>query len=363
MLVSAFITHKKAEQFSDCQDRFSINAENKSIALSDGMSQSIFQKYWAEILVEKFTSTSDWVPNLASVKELAPIWRDKVLSLIQRQKEEGSHSAWRAERNLIDGLSAGATFVGIRFKGHQWECDVLGDSCLILIRDNKITDIISSEDVTAFDSYPDYFDSNPKKNGKGSPRNHSGTFKSGDTILLVSDPFSDFLLKNRKTPMETVLVDRLLGINSHTEFEEVVESWRTHGMHNDDSTLIIIKQEDTDSFNITYKDCINSLIEQEKVNSKNQQNAITETAELIITKGKNSSSTEDGETEDTLTEKRESELNTDFDATFYKNLESILYKRLGGWTLNKEKKIQRIRSIVTEIQNLISQTAKCKSWQ
>lgn len=165
MLVSAFITHKKAEHFTDCQDRFSINPDTKSIALSDGMSQSIFPKYWAEILVERFTSVPDWIPNLASVKELAPIWKDMVLGIIQRQKAEGSSSAlssaWRSERNLIDGRSAGATFLGIRFKGNQWECDVLGDSCLILIHDNKITDIISSEDKIVFDSYPDFFDSNP----------------------------------------------------------------------------------------------------------------------------------------------------------------------------------------------------------
>lgn len=275
MLVSAFITHKKAEHFTDCQDRFSINADTKSIALSDGMSQSIFQKYWAEILVDKFTSTPDWVPDLASIKELAPKWKDKVLGIIQRQKEEGSRSAWRAERNLIDGLSAGATFLGIRFKGNQWECDVLGDSCLIHIHDNRIIDIISSEDVSVFNSYPDYFDSNPNKDGKGSPRHSHGTFSSGDTILLVSDPFSDFLLKNRNTPMEADLVDRLLGVNSHSEFEEVVERWRSLGMHNDDSTLIIIKQGDGDCFKISCADCIDDLIKQEKAKPENQQNEVT----------------------------------------------------------------------------------------
>ena len=354
MLISAFITHKKAEHFSDCQDRFSINADNKSIALSDGMSQSIFQKYWAEILVEKFTSTSDWVPNLESVKELAPVWKDRVLEIVQRQKEEGNRSAWRAERNLIDGLSAGATFLGIRFNGNQWECDVLGDSCLIRIHDNKIIDIISSEAVTAFDSYPDYFDSNPKKDGKGSPRNYSDTFDSGDTILLVSDPFSDFLLNNWNTPSEAALVDRLLGVNSHTEFEEVVEQWRAMGMHNDDSTLIIIKQGDGDSFNITCKDDIYSLIEQEKISSEDQRNEAMETAEPIIQKEEKSPSM-NMEDEYIFDEQKMADFNGCFDRNFDKNLESILLKKLGGWTLSKKKKIEKVRSIVNDIKVLISQ--------
>lgn len=358
MLVSAFITHKKAEHFTDCQDRFSINVDTKSIALSDGMSQSIFQKYWAEILVEKFTSTPDWVPNLASVKELAPIWKDKVLGIIQRQKDEGSRSAWRAERNLIDGLSAGATFLGIRFKGNEFECDVLGDSCLILIHDNKIIDIISSEDVSVFDSYPDYFDSNPNKDGKGSPRNHHGTFNSGDTILLVSDPFSDFLLKNRNTSKEAIYVDRLLGINSHSEFEEVVEHWRNLGMHNDDSTLIIIKHGDGDSFNITFKDSIDNLIEQERIGSKNQQKELIKGAETAINEEEKSSSKEELNAEDVPNEQKKAEFKSYFDENFFKKLESILYKCLGGWTLNKRKKKQKVSTIIKEIKSLISQTTQ-----
>lgn len=357
MLISAFITHKKAEHFSDCQDRFSINADTKSIALSDGMSQSIFQKYWAEILVDKFTSNSDWVPNLESVKELAPIWKAKVLNVIQQQKENGNRSAWRAERNLIDGLSAGATFLGIRFSGNQWECEVLGDSCLILIHDNQITEIISSEEVNIFDSYPDYYDSNPIKAGKGVLRSYSGTFESGDTILLVSDPFSDFLLKKKSSDEEPILINQLLGINSHREFEEVVENWRTSGMHNDDSTLIIIKKGAGDSFNITCEDNIDSLIEQEKVNYENSQNVVRENSEPILCKEKNLSK-KNNEIKVIPVVQNLIDLNTYFNDCFYKNIESIIHKRLGKWTLTQEKKKQKVQIIVDEIKNLITYTIK-----
>ena len=56
MRISAFITHKKSERYSDCQDRFSVNKDTKSIAVSDGMSQSYQQKIWAALLAEAFTS-------------------------------------------------------------------------------------------------------------------------------------------------------------------------------------------------------------------------------------------------------------------------------------------------------------------
>ena len=63
MKVRVFITHKKAEHFQDCQDRFSVNRDTKSVAVSDGMSQSIFQKIWAEILVDAYTKSREWTPS------------------------------------------------------------------------------------------------------------------------------------------------------------------------------------------------------------------------------------------------------------------------------------------------------------
>lgn len=264
MLIRAFITHKKAEHFSDCQDRFSINPDTKSIAVSDGMTQSIFQKYWAQILVEEYTSNPEWVPNLDSVRELSTVWLNKVQTIIEERTKAGDKYIWRGERKLSEGQSAGATFLGIRFKEYNWECDVLGDTCLILIRDNNIEKIISSEKVDEFDNYPDYYDSNPNKNGRGTVNSEErGTLKSGDIMLMVTDPFSDFLLKNSKDNIIKLLVHRLLGVNTHKEFEEVVEEWRGMGMHNDDSTLIIIEPDGSDNFTLVHPDDIEQLISNE----------------------------------------------------------------------------------------------------
>lgn len=257
MLVSAFITHKKAERFADCQDRFSVNPDTKSIAVSDGMSQSIFQKFWAQILAEKYTSTNDWVPIIESVRELSPLWYERV-GLYLEDEEKAGNNPWRAKRSLAIGESAGATILGVRFNDYEWICDVLGDSCFILVRDSHIERIITSEDVEAFDNYPDYFDSNPKKSGKGTLKTENGKLLPGDVILLVSDPFSDFLLRNKGTEIESVLVDRLTGVNSHEEFETVVAEWREAGMHNDDSTLVIIKQDKSVELHLI-EGCVDSI--------------------------------------------------------------------------------------------------------
>ena len=359
MLISAFITHKKAEHYSDCQDRFSINPDTKSIALSDGMSQSIFQKYWAEILVESYTKNQDWEPNRESVKELSSIWKTKVDEYIENQKREGK-ATWRVERSLMDGHSAGATFLGIRFTGLNWEGCVLGDSCLVLVNDNQIKEIYSSEDVEAFDNYPDFFDSNPEKEGKGTPKQISGSLKRGDSLLLVSDPFSDFLLKNKGTTEEAILVDRLLGVNSPKEFEEVVEQWRNKGMHNDDSTLVIIKSDGTEDFTILHEDNIQTLIEKEttKINqSKENEQTIQSETELI-----SPNAASQGEEEDISTEEEsiQFDFHQIFDNVFFEDMKATIYKELKTWELLRLQRKQITFSIAEEIQSLIHHTIRKK---
>lgn len=281
MEIRAFITHKKAESFQDCQDRFSINCDTKSIALSDGMSQSIFQKYWAELLVTTFTSNREWIPNIESVRELSTKWKEQAESTIKQLKENKHPSAWRSERSLKEGKSAGATFLGIRFSGSNWVLDVLGDSCLVVIENHRIKDIYSSQG-NSFDNYPDYFDSNPKNPGKGSLRTEEGELKPNEILLLVSDPFSDFLNKYRYSENISELINEILALSSHQDFEKLIEEWRNIGMHNDDSTLIIITNNQSDNLQEGYIDNLSSLIniENEDSTSHTIVNDIPKNAEI-----------------------------------------------------------------------------------
>ena len=70
MKIKAFITHKEAELFADCQDRFGINQDTKSISVSDGMGSTWQQKIWAQILVDTFINSTEWQPTIESIKPL-----------------------------------------------------------------------------------------------------------------------------------------------------------------------------------------------------------------------------------------------------------------------------------------------------
>ena len=266
MVIRAFITHKQAELFTDCQDRFGVNHDTKSIAVSDGMGSTWQQKIWAQLLVDTYTDNTDWYPSNETIKPLCQTWRVKVADFIQNLKETNApeNMIYRNERNFAEGRSAGATFVGIRFNGNDWSGSVLGDSCLIEWDGNQAK-FNTSQDTETFDSYPDYFDSDASKEGKGVPKPIEGIMTEGKYLLLVSDPFSEFLLEHSKQGNIAKYIQQLLSLTTHDVFETLVSEWRKEGMHNDDTTLVIVEYDKSEDFSITHQDNIVEMIDKEKL--------------------------------------------------------------------------------------------------
>ncbi len=285
MIVKAFITHKQAELFADCQDRFGVNLDTKSIAVSDGMGSTWQQKEWAKLLVETFVDSHNWSPSAETIKPLCQSWKTKVLDYIQKLKETNApiNIIYRNERNLFNGRSAGATFVGIRFNGNKWNGSVLGDSCLIEWDGNE-AQFNTSQDSGTFDSYPDYFDSDASKKGKGTPKPIGGILTEGKYLLLVSDPFSEFLLEHNKQGDIADYIQQLLLLNSHDDFETLVSNWRKEGMHNDDTTLVIVEYDNYDALTINHWDDIEERIKKEK-------SIATSSQEIVETESENDNGT------------------------------------------------------------------------
>lgn len=284
MVIRAFITHKQAELFADCQDRFGVNPDTKSIAVSDGMGSTWQQKIWAQLLVDTYTDSTDWYPSNDNIKPLCQTWRVKVAEFIQNLKETNApeNMIYRNERNFAEGRSAGATFVGIRFNGNEWDGSVLGDSCLIEWDGNEAK-FNTSQDSGTFDSYPDYFDSDASKEGKGTPKPIGGVLTEGKYLLLVSDPLSEFLLEHSKQGDIAKYIQQLLSLASHDDFETLVCEWRKEGMHNDDTTLVIVEYDNSDVLAISHADAIDDLVR----NEKSSQISATQALEKAATSNEN----------------------------------------------------------------------------
>lgn len=271
MKVRAFITHKPSESYSDCEDRLAVNSSKNTLAISDGISQSIFSADWADLLSSFYVKNGhcDGKDRLFLCSE----WERKVRDKLAELKMQGKNTRM-AERMLEMKKGAGATICGVKFIGpNQWEVDVLGDSCAILVskKDSSYDlKIFSSEDKD-FDNCPDYYDSIPEKSGKGIMKKISGRIDRDNFLLLVTDPFSNYL-KSHKSNC-TPLIKELLELNNHNDFVSLVQRWRQNGMHDDDSTLCIVEWDQCDSMQIVHKDDIAELIQSENLAAAHPQNS------------------------------------------------------------------------------------------
>lgn len=256
MKIKAFIMPHKAESMSDCEDRFAINYEDRIAAVSDGVSQSIFQAEWAEMLVTHYIKNGNYT-NEDRINTLCPKWYKHVNEYLQK------HDDWMLESMIAEGKSAGATLCGIKFTNkNHWQCDVLGDSCLVVIENNEIKKLLSSE-TKAFDNYPDYIDSNPRHSGRGEIKRYEGDLTSSSCLLLVTDAFSDFFFQLGEK--SNSYITQLLSVNSHEEYKGLVEKWRAEGMHNDDSTVVVIEWDGDDKFTKGYIDSIKDMVAKDKI--------------------------------------------------------------------------------------------------
>lgn len=259
MKVRAFITHKLSERYSDCQDRFCINVADCRIAVSDGMSQSVFPDYWAEILSQHYAEEGHCTDE--DRKELCKKWMERVVRFIGEEINNGKNP-WRLQNCIEAQNGAGATICGVQFKNaREWQGQVLGDSCVVEVDNLYGIKNIHTSETKAFDSYPDYYESFPTKVGRGSIIDIQGEISENKYLLLVSDPFSEFLYNNREKCDNWLT--QIKQLKSHEEYCSLVDDWREEGLHNDDSTLCIVEYDGSDKFNIEFYDDINDLIAKE----------------------------------------------------------------------------------------------------
>lgn len=352
MKIRAFITHKLKENYSECQDRFCINSDSHTIAVSDGMSQSVFPDYWAEILSFFYATNGHCTDE--DRKKLCNVWLNKVVDFINAEIRNGKNP-WRLQNCIEAQNGAGATLCGVKFiDAENWVGHVLGDTCIIEVdtTGKEPINILTSESK-AFDSYPDYYESFPNKVGRGQIKEFSGKLSEGHCLLLVSDPFSEFLSNNKEHRSQWLT--RILELKGHEEYCSLVDDWRQEGLHNDDSTLCIIEPDGSMNFNIEQEDDIHSLIESEKpteVRNKSlstKENSATNVLPDEEEKADNVNiSSEQGKTTEPSTlEDKKQKIKQDFEKFASGRCESIIdnSKRLNSYPTKRKKQFTKSSSI------------------
>jgi hypothetical protein len=251
--IRKFRTHKKAETLADCQDCLDVHVANRSIAVADGVSQSMFPKEWARMLTKSFANDRTFsLEDDRKVARLRDEWWAFFAGRLESKRKENSPLLWHFENSFAEGRSAGATFVGIRvIDSASVEYEALGDSCLVVVRNGAIDRLISSmPEGAGFDNYPDYIDSHPATGMRGTLRR--GTVEKlspGDRLFLATDALSACFDEARSTQDRgKSFVETVNKIESKKAFELFVDRQRDKGMSDDDTTLVCVEWESDPAF-------------------------------------------------------------------------------------------------------------------
>ena len=107
--------------------------------------------------------------------------------------------------------------------------------------------------------------------------------KKVEALLIVTDPFAELFQLHQNDPeFIKKRFKEIINLNTHESFIELVERWRDDlGLHNDDSTLIIITDLTNNKFQIEYQDNLKEFIENER-NLENAPIASPTPAESIV---------------------------------------------------------------------------------
>lgn len=290
MRVQAHIYHKRAERYSDCQDYFGIDHQNNRIAVSDGMSQSVYPQWWAEILVKAYLDKGAIPASSEELQVYQDVWQDRVQKEIAKRESEG-RNPWRLKDLFAEKSGAGATLCGFTWSDDSWGFECIGDSSLIVINEDYTARILSSQDG-AFGNHPDYLDS--FQNGRGEVKSFNDSFKSIKALLIVTDPFSDLFQKYQSD--KEFIKDRLSdlhAISDHKSYCELVELWRDqYDMHNDDSTVVLISDFSCPEYNPGHIDNLEKLCEEEARVSEETSSHEVVGIEMVSTENYKASSVE-----------------------------------------------------------------------
>ncbi len=277
MSIKVFQLQKRDSEFVDIQDRFSINLQNKSIALADGTTQSFNSKIWAELITQGFTNNpilnsieliEQFKKDSCSFKEVKPVFH-----------ENPAIAALQIEKVKKGGT---ATFLGLQFfDKNNFEIVCSGDTNLFKLTNNLILNTFPFSTREALDKNDYFLNSEELLNNKVNEDffvRARFQLNVNETIILATDALSRFFLE---FPDQ---INDFLKISSFEDFHNFcLRNWDDKKLQEDDISAIIIQDELKDCFelfcpivnDVDIEDCIDVEIDSDEKddNFKSIENA------------------------------------------------------------------------------------------
>ncbi|MBF0465251.1 MAG: hypothetical protein HQK94_09240 [Nitrospirae bacterium] len=255
--LSLFYTHKDGNDEKDYEDASGFNLDTLLFSISDGATESIFSKELANMLVESFVSTEvvseDGIKGMlaGAIEKVKTQWGLMVAGkslpwYAQEKVEEGAHAAFLGFRivpisvNNKKGIRRYLTSLPSRYVNValKWEVAGVGDSCLFIVRGNRLIKSFPIETAAKFDNTPCLISSIGTMDNRDIFID-SGYLAAGDTIYMLSDAIAEWFLNYYEAGQMPWKM--LESIVDNAGFQTFVDTLReSKKLKNDDTTLVTL---------------------------------------------------------------------------------------------------------------------------
>ena len=218
---------------AESQDAVAFDETTGRYALADGVSKSIMPHLFARGLVNKFIRQpiANWDQWTGSIRDAWQRWMVRYT--------QSPNPKMFVTGPFVAGEGAMSTFVGIQFSADgTWEANVLGDSALFKISNQKI---VESMELVKRGRRTDAIGSRPGQDG--TPETVNGKVEQGDVYLLTSDALGDWLVQMERAGRMDEALSKLENANSEAEFQKFIDEAENDAdipLQNDDQSILWI---------------------------------------------------------------------------------------------------------------------------
>ncbi len=211
------------------------------IAVCDGASESAFARNWAKILTEAYINhpLPLPVPDAAALID----WLKPAAEQWSRQVP-WDNLPWHGVAKTKAGALAALVGLTVSPASDEsgrlsWRAFAVGDSCLFIVRDQKLITRFPLEESSQFNSIPSLICSNPEHNADlwQTVLQADGEFQAGDLTLMASDAVAAWLLRESEAGGQPWEMLRTLEPDQWEDW--LGEQRKIRALRNDDSTLVM----------------------------------------------------------------------------------------------------------------------------
>ena len=227
--------HKRSShQFKNIQDKYAINSETKTFALSDGTTQSFNSEFWAEIITNEFVKNPTFNANT-----IIKVFSNQVEEFNNTKFEFSSNPAKASLEKAKINKGSTATFFGLQFEiENKVKLISCGDTNLFLLDSNNNFTPFPFSDVDSLDLNNDFINTEQLVQNKIDEtyfKTKTFKYKSNDTIIIATDALSRFILR------KPAVISEILSIEDFNQLKNFcIKYWESKELQEDDISAIII---------------------------------------------------------------------------------------------------------------------------